>query len=766
MHRKDSIGRLNWLAANGRRCCRPLLLAASSASVLALAPAVAMAQSTPASAGGAPANASEVIVTATKRAEPVKKVPAAISVLSARQLQTAGVTEMRDLNGLVPGLLVSGGVGSGEFVIRGLDSTADASPVTGLQIDGAPIGPVSYASAGATQLPEIDPSSVARIEVLKGPQGTLYGGSTLGGIVQFVTRKPNLDQAEGSIYVEGSGTEGGDGNYVVRAAASAPIVQDKLGFQISAYDNDLGGFIDDRALGDDKFDYHHAYGGRVAVLWQVNPDFQVEVSDLYSRQISRLDAVPYTPSGHPLNGDLTYNEGALPVYDSTFNMVALNATYDLHWATLSYIGTYQKIQTAYAFSYDQSPLTAIIEDDLPVFGGVTIPAGASLAVRSQSDTSKYTSELRLASPDQGRVRWLVGMFYNNESTNAPEEAYAIQPDQAPAPGPLGGLISYDLLPRLQEISGFGDLTFYITPQLDVTGGVRVGQVNQTYEQLAGGSDLAAENLLSTLIGFAPTPADTGVKSASENVETYLANVRYHLSPNDMVYFRYATGFRVGGPNDTVPGLPATFAPDTTQDYEIGWKTNFWDNRGYLDLDVYNINWDNIQVPIESEGLSGLTNGGTAISRGVEASVNLTPIKGLSLTASGAYNDAHLTQIAVAGVGRPGDPLPNAPKWSGSFGANYEWELGDDWRPFVGGQVRYVDERHYTYAHSAFIADYIMPAYTLVDVQAGVRHGPYEVTVFARNLGNERAQLGDYSLGANFLVVQRPLTIGASFGAHF
>jgi iron complex outermembrane receptor protein len=294
----------------------------------------------------------------------------------------------------------------------------------------------------------------------------------------------------------------------------------------------------------------------------------------------------------------------------------------------------------------------------------------------------------------------------------------------------------------------------------------VGHITQDYRQLSSGSDFAAFNILSEAFGLSATPADTGLRTATEDFQTYLADVRYHISPNDMVYFRFATGFRPGGPNDTIPGLPATFQPDTTKDYEVGWKTNFWDNKGYLDISLYNIDWDSIQVQATVNGLSGEINGGTAVSRGVEASVALRPLDGLNVNLSGAYNDAHLTENAPGGVGNDGDPMPGAPKWSGAAGATYEWELGDGWRPFVGGQVRYVDSRHTYFEHAVSIADYVLPAYTLVDLQAGVRRGPYEVTAFARNLSNERAQQGAFNVGVPFVSIERPRTIGMSFSAHW
>ena len=767
----------NWrsMAAVRERPWRSHLFATGSAVVIILAPAMALGQPPSAAQAGLQASAAprdvttvgEVIVTATKRAEPVKTIADAIAVLPAQQLETAGVTELRDLNGLVPGLVVSGSDASGEFVIRGLSTGPDATPLVGFQIDGAPIGPVTNGADAADQMPEIDPSLISRIEVLKGPQGTLYGGSTLGGIVQFVTKKPSLDQVGGSFSVEGSGTEHGDGNYVLRGSVSAPLVQDKLGVQLSAYDDDLGGYVDDQKLGRSNFDYHHSYGGRAALLWQVNPDFQVQLSDLYSHVKSYIDIVPYSTATHkPIDGDLVYNEGVLPLDENNFNLVSLNAGYDLHWATLSYIGTYQRFDNNFASDFSAESLVPIVEGALPLFGGAAVPANSSVGADLDLHTTKYTSEIRLASPDTGRFRWLAGLFYNHEQSDQPQTIGVDEPNQAGAPAPLNDLISYELFTHLTEVAGFGDLTYYLTDKLDVTGGIRVGHIDQDYKDLAAGYDYAALNSLFGTAGIPPIAAVSGLGKESDTFETYLASLRYHFTPNNMAYFRFSTGYRPGGPNIPLAGLSPTFAPDTTKDYELGWKTTFWNKKGYLDASAYWIDWDNIQLLTQFDGLGATTNGGSAVSRGIEASLTLTPVAGLTLTGSGAYNDAHLTETIPGGLGNEGDRLPNDPKWTAAFGATYEWSLSNDWRPYVGARIRYVDSRDFSFEHSTSYPDYIMPQYTTADLQAGIRHGPYDFQVFARNVNDERAQLGDESRGVNFIAVSRPRTVGASISAHF
>lgn len=745
-------------ADRGRRASAAVV---ALAAALAAPPLAARAQG----AGESSATIGEVVVTAQKRTQSLQEVPAAVSVLQATQLQAAGAIDERDLVGLVPGLQVGYSVGAGEFSMRGLDTGNDVNPTVGLQIDGAPIGPVAYGAAAATQLPEIDPALISRVEVLRGPQGTLYGGSTLGGIVNYVTQKPSLETTSGDLYLEGSDTDHGGGNFVGRALVSGPLVKDKLALQISGFDDDLSGFIDDPVAGRNGYDTHRSYGGRVALLWQASPDLQVEIADLYSNVHSYNDLLIYNADGAPRSSGLVYSAPVLPLYDSKFNMVSVNATYDLHWATLSYIGTYQTLNASNTLDYGSSTLTGIVESYLPAFGGVGLPTPSNIGATTLTDSGKTTQEIRLASPETGRVRWLAGFFFNDEHTSAPEIVDSFDLDQNIAPGPAGTLLDYDLRTNLQEYAGFGDVTVYVTPRLDVTGGVRVGYVTQTYEQLYSGSDAAALNALYSYLGYLPTPPDTGVTASHETFATYLANIRYHISPNDMVYFRFATGFRPGGPNDIVPGLPAIFAPDTTKDFELGWKTNFWKDRGYLDLDLYDVEWSNIQILTQSHGLGGETNGGSATSRGVEASLALKPVEGLTLGATLAYSDAHLDQT-IAALGAAGDPMPNDPRWSGSLSADYAWPIVDSWRGFAGVLARYNGERDFTFDHSATYTQYVLPAYTLVDLRVGVRHDKLEASLFVRNVGNVQAQIGNYQEGVNYVDISRPRTVGVSLGAHF
>jgi outer membrane receptor protein involved in Fe transport len=331
---------------------------------------------------------------------------------------------------------------------------------------------------------------------------------------------------------------------------------------------------------------------------------------------------------------------------------------------------------------------------------------------------------------------------------------------------VGNLQSFLLTSKLTQVAEYGDVTYYILPKLDITGGIRVSEYQQSYLQAAGGADFAAYNALGSLFGYTPTPAITPVGKAGVTVATYQADVRYHIADDNMVYFRFATGYRPGGPNDIVSGSPATYGPDTTDNFEIGWKTNFWSSKAYLEVAAYDILWHDIQVEAVQNGIGYLTNGGAAEIKGVEASLALRPIQGLNLNGAFSYTDGKLTQTAPGGVGDAGDTIPDTPKFSGSLSADYTRPIGDGFDGFVGAIARYVDVRNTAFEHSTTTLNAKLPPYTIVDLRAGVRKGPYEVTVFARNLGDDRAVLGGINDGETALSIARPRTFGVSLDARF
>jgi outer membrane receptor protein involved in Fe transport len=716
--------------------------------------------------GADAATLGELVVTAQKRSDRLSEVPAAVSALSAERLQANGELTIRDITATLPGVQVANGFGSGAFTMRGLTAGNDVNSTVGVQIDGAPIGPAAFGAAAASVLPEIDPSLIARIEVLRGPQGTLYGSSTLGGIVNYVTASPSLSEAGGSLYAEGAFTRHGDASAVVRGTFETPIVYDRIGLSVSGFVNRLGGYIDAPLAGKEDYNHHRSAGGRVALRAQVTPEVDVEISDIHTRLNSNADFATFNAATQrPVAGSLAYNEVVLPKYRNEANIFLAKANYARPWGTISYVASAQSLDTGVIADFGQAGIAGILTGVAPAFGGVALPSRANLGVDSSLTSQKVTQELRIASPDHGPLKWTAGLFYSDEDSKQPQfiSSYG---DGGPRPAPLANLIRYDLLTHYQELAAFGNLTYAITDKLDVTGGMRVQRIKQDYRQLYSGTDAVALNGVFQAFGFLPTPSDSGVSKAEDTVKTYLANVRYRVSADNMVYFRYATGFRPGGPNIILPGLPATFGPDTTEDYEVGWKSTILDGRGFLAVDAYQVTWKDMQVLTLVSGINGQINGGRARSQGVEVSGSVKPVSGLSLSGTLAYSRAHLLEDLPTGLGRKGDTMPMNPTWSGSLSGEYEWTVAGDWRAFAGASGRYVGERLFTFASNAVYAQYVLPSYAAFDLRAGLRHERMEFAAFVRNAGDERGQLGALTLSGTQVVMQRPLTVGASVGARF
>lgn len=709
----------------------------------------------------------EVVVTAQKRAEHLSDAPVAVTAVTSGQLQSQGVVTVRDLAANVPGLQVAGGIGSGSVVLRGVTSGNDINPTVGTQIDGVPVGAAAFGAASAASLPELDPSLLTQVEVLRGPQGTLYGSSTLGGIVNYVTRRPSLQSLSGSFYAEGSTTEHGGPSGSVRGLLSAPLMEDRVGVLVSAFVNDQGGYIDRVGGGQRDFNTNRSYGGTVALMADVAPGLELELSDLYSKVNSTQDLVIYDQVTHaPVAGDLLYGDPILPRYDNRYNLLTARAEYALPWATFTSITGYQTQRAANVLDFSASRLAVIAGVYLPLYGGVTLPTPADPGVRVDLNTDKVTQEFRLTSKGNTRLTWIAGLFFNSERSANVQTIGSYGASGHLVAGPAGNLLRYDLLTHYKEYAAFGNVTYAITPALDITGGLRVQKINQDYRQLYSGSDADALNALYVDSGLGSTPPDSGLSRASDTVVTYLANARYRVSPGNMVYFRFATGFRPGGPNILVPGLPPTFKPDTTTDYELGWKTRFWDGKAFLDLSVYDIRWDDIQVITFSNGINGQTNGGRATIRGAEASLTLAPITGLTLSGSVTYADGKLDETIPGGLGDKGDRMPATPRWSGALSGEYAWAVAGDWKAFGGFSATFVGARTYGFAHNVIYAQYAMPSYALVNLRAGVRRGDLEFSAFLRNAGDERAQLGVSTLGGITVDVQRPRTFGLAISAKY
>lgn len=723
-------------------------------------PTCAWAQSGAPAEDAASDSSGDIIVTANKRAERQLDVPSAITAFRGSDLLDDGYTSLKDYLALTPGVQVSQAGGGGTPVIRGLTTGTNLGAIVGIVIDGAPVGPSSSFNLGGANSTDLDPIDLERVEVLKGPQGTLYGANTLGGLVSYTFARPNLSDVTAIARGELSGTENGGTNYSIRAAVSAPIVRDKLGARVSGYIDRPGGFVDNDVAGINDFNRQRNWGINGSLRFEPTSDLSINIVGFHQRvNQAGQDYVVYNANGQPLN-DLRYDQQLYNKYRKTSDVLIGTIDYDLGFGNLTSVSSYQKIDSYILLN----ALTFTAQ--LPfftLFGGAAVPPGTAAGADAKGPIKKFSQELRLASSGDGPLQYVVGAFYTHEKARTSTNVTGFDPNFVTVPT-LDPALGFGVNDTYKEIAGFGNLTYKFSDAFDLTGGLRIGRINQSYNQTFYGSDSAAFNTFLVLQGLTPVPADTGTTRGAETVKTYLLTARYRFSPDGMIYARYATGFRPGGPNFSVPGLPASFDADSTENFEGGVKTKFWGGKGTIDVSAFYMRWKDILIQVSSGGLNAYTNGGNARVYGVEGSLSLQPVEGLTLAGTLSYNDGKITSIdplAAASIG-VGDPLPNSPKWSGSLALDYRTPVSGEWQAVVGATAKFVGQRHATLRSSILQPDYLIPKYALFDLRAGVESDHVDISLFVRNLTDKRAQLSATTAnGINEVVVQRPRTIGAS-----
>jgi outer membrane receptor protein involved in Fe transport len=749
-----------------------------SASTVALAVATnAVAQTQGLDAATQPPAASanqvqEVVVTAEKREERLVNVPVAITALKGGTLQAMGAKTLSDFTALVPGLqLASQGAGGGqELVLRGLSTgNEEDSALVGEVVDGVPVGSSStYALGGASAL-DSGLWDINRVEVLRGPQGTLYGANAMGGLVSYVYNQPDLRRFGGALEAEGSATQGAADSWSLRGEINAPIIADQLALRVSAFDENEGGFIDDPALHKNNINQTVDQGVRADLLWKPNDRFTANLEAIYQHdhRDASDEAAYYATTGRPVQGPLDQKYDLLDPGAFDYDEVALTLAYDFGPATLTSISSYEHLKN------DQNTVfTDTIDGPLftnPVYlglFGIPGPAAANMNFEDSSGTSKYSEELRVTSNGAGPLKYVAGFFTTHEDSFGNLLFYGDDAHGAPLPTMDPGLITgnqsiYD------EYAGFAQVNYTFFDRLTITGGLRYNFIKQNYlETLTGpyAAPLVAFHILT-----APAPRTSG----TETDVNYLVDARYAPTPDSNLYARVATGFRPGGPNVAVAGLPATFASDKITDYEAGYKASFFGGRAQFDADVFYIDWRDIQLRASAGGLTGEVNGGRASSRGVEAEGSFVPVNGLTVGGNVAYVDAHLDQSVPSTGGLAGDPLPFSAKWSGALFASYNFPIADSWDGFVGGTAHAVSARNISYPDgiAADNPNFVLKPYLLADLRAGVEHGRYMVTVFVDNVGDSRAELSAQStdeLVANVgeVSIARPRTFGVRLDAKF
>ena len=747
------------------------MIGLSACSALALAVATSAPAQTQPTGAGKVAEVQEVVVTAEKREERLVNVPAAITAIQGSTLRQIGAEDLSDFAALVPGLQLAsqGGGGGQELVLRGLATgTEEDSALVGQVIDGVPVGSSSaYAVSGASTL-DSGLWDVNRVEVLRGPQGTLYGADAMSGLISYVYNQPDLHRFGGALEAEGDATQGGADSWAVRGEINAPIVADHLALRVSAFKDNEGGYIADPALHENNINNEFEEGVRAALLWQPNDKFKANLEVIYQYDHRNAsDEVSYNATtGQPSLGNLEQTHDLLDPASFHYNEFALTLAYDVGPVTLTSITSYEFLKndqyTVFTDTLDGPLFTS------PAFLsllGVSGPAATNVSFEDIAGTHKVNEELRVTSNGSGPLQYVAGFFTTHESSFGSLLFYGDGANGAPLsnmdPGLTTGLPStYD------EYAGYAQVSYTVFHRLTITGGVRYNSIDQTFQETLTGPYAAGLQALHILAATEPT-------SGSEGDVNYLFNVRYALTPDSNLYARVADGFRPGGPNVAVTGLPRTYGPDRLTDYEAGYKASFFGGRAQFDADVFYIDWKDIQLRASANGITGETNGGAASSRGVEAQGSFVPVHGLTVGGNVAYVDAHLDQSVPAVGGLAGDPLPLSATWSGAIFTNYVFPLTGAWDGFVGGTAHANSARNISFPGGAAAdnPNFVLKPYVLGDIRGGFENNHYTVTLFIDNIGNSEAELSALNtdeLIANVAEVSiaRPRTFGLRVDAKF
>jgi outer membrane receptor protein involved in Fe transport len=650
-------------------------------------PGAAWAQS---SGTTAAATIETVIVTAEKKAEDVKNVPMSITVVGEKDLERLNAHSFEDYITTVPGMaLIESSPTHTQLTLRGINAGGDGSTV-GTLLDETPYGSSSALANAVDTAPNLDTFDIQRVEVLRGPQGTLYGASTLGGLLKFVTNAP--DPSGFAAQVELGGTtldNGGDGGDV-HAMVNVPLGDD-LAVRVVGFDQYNGGWIDDPGRKLKNINGVRSQGGRASVLYRLDDKVTVRLSatlqDVNANGDNAEDVVVVGGKIKPLYGDYQQQRTVNSFSQSRYGVYSGVIDWDLDWATLTSDSSYS---TYHDF---------LFTDDTGVLG---------VDVQGFLKADKFTQEVRLASePNSGPIDWLAGFYYTDETARLHQDVVF-----APHGTPLAFI---QLDSRYIETAGFVNATYHFTPDFDVSLGGRYSHNDQAAHE---------------------TGLAVGVGNSQGDVFTWSAAAHYRLDDQTTLYARVAKGFRPGGPN-TLPignpaGAPAFYGADSLIDYEGGVKTDLLDGTLSLDADAFYIDWSDIQLLTVINNTGVDVNGGSASSAGFEWDAAWRPIDDLTLGLSGAYTDAHLTANTPAIVGGlKGDPLPWSPKWSATGSADYRFQTGSAWTPYLGGTLRYIGERSSDF--QAGSSQIVLPSYVALELRAGVDWENWELELYGKNL---------------------------------
>jgi len=725
------------------RKTREVLLGSVSAAAYFLvgAPAVAQTDSDDAAGG----DDDVIVVTATRREENIIDTPVSTSVINTDERISNGITDINALADFVPGLTATdgGGPGLGNLVIRNL--YVGGSPTVGTYIDDVPYGAVVGGFAANLAL-DASLYDLERVEVVRGPQGTLFGASAVGGVVRYVTRDPDLQDFEGYAFGDVSTTKDGGVNFLTKGRASIPVVKDRLAISVSGFYDAPDGYVDNALTGDEDINSHDYWGGRVAAKAVLTDRITFVASATHHE--ADYDATGYEDfdptTGDPIFGELLTSFTAPRTLN--FDLYSLTGDIDLDFATLTTVTSFQNVQLV-----NLSDVTAAL-------GGTAdflAPGGAphTVALSSGDDSDRFTQELRLTSNGENAIDWIIGAYYTKQESDSFQITQEMPADI--------DLIDLNSRQEYTEYAIFGNLTYNITDNWDVTGGVRVSfNENIVTQDFTG---VLSNPLLNDL-----------VTENDDTVATWLFNTHYSVNDAVNLYARVASGYRPGGSNlvvdigGTVLGEP-TYTSDSLISYEAGIKGELADGALYYDVGGYYITWDDTQIAVTfASGLGGTGNAADKIkAKGLEASLTGELFENFFVNGTLAISDNEFKADEPALGAVAGEEIPGTTGVSASLAADYLYPVSSNVDFNIGATFRHTGSYNSNFA-AAPTGNFENDAYSQFDLRAGLRTGHVSVNAYVTNVGNSSAYQTVFAQAPTFAfgVPLRPRTIGGNVRVDF
>ena len=763
----------------------------------ATAATTATAADTSASDSTSQSGLAEIVVTAEKRSSTVQDTPISITALSGEQLQQQGISGVTGIIESVPGLSMrTAGPGQTELEMRGLSSSGGSSPTVGFYLNDYPLTSPAASLVGKVV---IDPDlyDVNRVEVLRGPQGTLYGSGSMGGTVKLVTNSPVLNQFEGSVNAFGSGTLGGGFNRGGNLMLNVPLVNDVFAMRIVATDKYRDGWIT-RFVEPDfppptnpgpacgpgwpgcirgnvlavtptqstpRINWERLKGGRVELSAQPISGLTIDATAIYQK-ITMGDYDEYDlPPGIPSNR-YQPNDAGEPISDE-FKLYGLTINYDLGFAQLTSASAY------YTRTESQTQDTAEALYSLIPLYGFPISQFYQSPFNETDTTHQYSEELRLASTGEGTLRWIGGLFYSHFESIF-DESNNLVPFVATIPGALDvnpdGILYQAHNPyHMKQYGIFGEATYAFAEDWKLTVGARWYKFDSRADEETTGLLATSGNATPLLNTFQTTNHGTNPK----------VTLSYEQNHDLTVYATIARGFRPGGINQQIPNPPCTlttetYGPDSIWNYEVGEKAKLLENRLIVNADFYYIRWSQVQQTVNQPCGYPLTeNAGTAESYGPELEITASLTPELLFTLSGTYTHATLTSVnaslqAADSAFQPGLPLLNVPKYTQTASLTYTKPVADQWKFMARVNNSYVGHEtdiDFTYG--------TLPSYDLVGLRLGLIGEKFSGFFFVDNLTDTRAQLGINTTGFAYTIASlirvatnQPRTVGVDLKYAF